>query len=438
MRDRPDARPRLRLLLEYGAARTAFKWKERGEAYDRLPSLDDFVTLTRRAEDCGFDAVFFADFIGLDRQTIETRATIPFEPLTVLSAVAARTERIGLIATASTTFSEPYALARQFASLDHLSGGRAGWNIVTSFRGEENFGLTELPAPADRYERAQEFVDITRALWSSWDADARVADPDVPEYVRSDRVHDIDVEGRWYRVKGALDLPTPVQGEPVLFQAGASGPGIDFAARNAEATFIASPGIEHARAYHDRLREAEAAAGRTPGRVLIFPGLRVVIGETDAEAEALREAQLAVVPLETIRATVESEIEGLDLSDLAWHDEIPEHRFPTAEQIGASSRRQSRAALYREAAFRPGVTVERFLRGVQRSGGHLTLVGSPVTVADKIESWYRSGVIDGFLLGQSIGIDRFFDDVVPELARRGITGADTGEVLLRNRLGLGA
>lgn len=426
----------LRLILEYGAARSSFRWKQQGEPYDRLPSLEDFVSLAVRAEESGFDAVFFADFIGLDRRTVGGRATIPFEPLTLLAAVAARTKRIGLVATASTTFSYPYSVARQFASLDHLSAGRAGWNIVTSFRGEENFGLPSLPEPEERYAMAQEFLDVTQALWSSWEQDATISDATNPAYVDPEKVHDVKFEGRWYRVEGALDLPTPVQGSPVLFQAGASGPGIAFAARNAEATFVASPSIEHARTYQERLREAEQEVGREPGSVLVLPGLRVVLAETDLEAEVLREAQLAQVSLEALRATVEAEFEGLDLSGIEWNEPIPEGRFPSAAQIAEFSRRRSRAELYREAAFRPGVTLERFLRGVQRSGGHLTLVGSPVTVAAQIEHWFSSGVVDGFLLGESIGIDLFFDGVVPELVRRGLIRDEETTTTLRGRLGL--
>lgn len=428
----------LHLILEYGALRGSWRFKEKGQPYDRLPGFQDFLDMALAAERAHFDAVFFADFLGLDRIKLARRATIPFEPQTLLAALAARTSHIGLIATQSTLFNYPFNIARMFSSLDHISGGRSGWNVVTSFKGERNYGMESIPSPQERYAAAQEFVDATLALWDSWKPGAMIADPANRDYVDVSKVVDVNFNGPRYQVEEALDLPPMPQGRPVLVQAGASEDGLNFAARNAEAVFLAAPDIEHALRFSADLRQRVVAAGRSPDALRILPGLRIVLADTDEAAEALHAVGISDADLERTRIRVEDEVAGLDLSGLPLDEPVPAGRFPSLSDIASADRRRSRAALYRDLALAGGATLRTFLSRVQATGGHLVMVGSPKTVADMMENWFNSGACDGFMLGEGIGHELFFEAVVPELVRRGLFRARYEGSTLRQHLGLGA
>lgn len=426
----------LHLVLEFGALRPSWTWKEKGQPYSRLPSFHDFLGMARQAEEAHFDAVFFADFLGLDRIKLARRATIPFEPQTLLAALAAMTSRIGLISTQSTLFNYPFNVARMFASLDHLSEGRAGWNIVTSFNGEKNYGMDTIPSPEERYAAAQEFVDVVLALWDSWEPGANIADPGNPVYVDVSKVHDVNFAGERYRVAEALDLPRPVQGRPVLVQAGASEVGLNFAARNAEVVFVASPTIDHGLEFSTNLRKRVVDAGRPADALRILPGLRIVIAETEAEAWRLQASQGSDTELSGIRKRMETEVEGLDLGGLDLDAPIPPERFPSPEEIAKFGRRRSRAVLIREIALGEGVTLRSFLHKMQGAGAHLEMVGTPKQIAAEMEQWLTSKAADGFMLGSGIGHDLFFSEVVPELVRRGIFRSAYHGNTLRDHLGL--
>lgn len=426
----------LHLVLDFGALASQWKWKEQGKAFTRLPSFQDFLDYAKKAEAAHFDAVFMADFIGLNRTNLAGRAPVPFEPQTILSALAVTTSRIGLIGTQSTLFNYPYNVARLFAALDHLSGGRSAWNLVTSFNGESNYGFTEIPTPEERYDAAQEFLDIINRLWDSWDKDVFINDPANPLYVDTSKVHDVIFSGQYHSINGALDLPRPVQGRPVLVQAGASDIGLDFAARNAEVVFVAALGLEHAQSLSQDLTVRLEAVGRSRDSIRILPGLRIVVAETEEEAVRLRATQYSSNGLEAIRAYVEREVEGLDLSGLDLDSPIPPERFPDDAQIATMRRRRSRAVVLRGLALAKGTTLRDFLQRMQGSGSHFEMIGTPLQIADQIEEWYGSGAVDGFILGAGIGHELFFERVVPELVKRGLFRSNYEHETLRGHLGL--
>ena len=291
---------------------------------DALAALDvrHYVKLAQLAEEARFDSIFFADgqaAIG----TGEFRASGQLEPLTLLTAVAGATSRIGLIATASTTYNDPFSLARRLATVDHVSGGRAGWNIVTSATEEEaaNFSLDGRPLHATRYERADEFLDVATKLWDSWADDHAVGDKVAGVWGEPSRLRRIDHVGTHFRVSGPLNVPRPIQGYPLLVQAGASPDGRAFAAKHAEAIFVAHQTLEQAQQFYADIKAQAAALGRNPDHVVVLPGLVPIIGSTEAEATALAQE------LDDLR------IAGYGLRQLAQYLEVPESELPLDEPL---------------------------------------------------------------------------------------------------------
>jgi len=394
----------------------------------------------RELEHLGFDAVFIADFAGLNRTQIAYDGPRSFEPLTLATYLAAHTDRIGLVITLSTQFSEPYTVARELTSLDRLSGGRAGWNVVTSFNGEVNYGYTTLPAPHDRYRRAREFLGVTKALWKSWDPDAIIADPDSEIYVDTDRVRDIDWEGENFRVRQALDLPPAPQSFPVIAQAGASDIGIEFAAESAEVVFVASPDLASGQSYYRKLKDAVVANGRHPDDLKVLPGIRIYLGDTETDAKAAYRAELTDRDLERAREAIRYEIPELDLTDLGFDDPIPLDRFPTLAELEQRGRRVSRALIYRR-WIETGeyATLRDFLVRYATSFGHFQIVGTAEHAAATIAQWIDEGAADGFILLGGSSFERIRRDLLPRLRDLGIfrdpeneNGHDIG---LRRRLG---
>lgn len=404
---------------------------------DALAALDPrhYVRLAQLAEDAKFDSIFFADgqvAIG----TGEFRASGQLEPLTLLTAVAGATSRIGLIATASTTYNEPYALARRFATVDHVSGGRAGWNIVTSATQEEaeNFSLADRPLQATRYERADEFLDVATKLWDSWADDHQVGDKEAGVWGDPTRLRAIDHVGTHFRVAGPLNVPRPVQGYPLLVQAGASEQGRAFAAKHAEAIFVAHQTLEQAQEFYADIKAQVAAAGRHPDHVVVLPGLVPIIGSTEAEATALAQQ------LDDLR------IAGYGLRQLAQYLEVPESELPLDEPLPRyvveQERREgfdSRAKLVIELAEREGLTVRQLLGRLGGGRGHHVLIGTPEQVADHIETWFTQGAADGFnIMGAALpsGLETFIETVLPILRARGLFRTEYAGTTLREHYGL--
>ncbi|MEU8614863.1 LLM class flavin-dependent oxidoreductase [Actinoplanes sp. NPDC048791] len=397
------------------------------EASWRLPGSDPYANLSlaahqrlaRIAEDARFDSVFLADSPVLWSDP-GRRPSGKLEPTLLLASLAATTSHIGLIATASTSYNEPYNLARRFASLDHLSGGRAGWNIVTTAgdAAARNFGLADQPLHRTRYERADEFLEVATKLWDSWTDDAIVADKQQGVHAQSDRVRRIDHRGAHFRVDGPLNVPRSPQAYPLLVQAGSSQDGKEFAARWAEAVFTAQPTLAESQAFYADLKRRVVAAGRDPGHVVILPGIVPVIGDTEAEARELdAELDRLIAPQYALRTLAQTL--GVDAGTLHLDRPLPA-QLPGEDRIeGAKSRR----TLIVDWARRDNLTVRELIGRLGGGRGHRTFTGTPVQVADTIQHYFENGAADGFNIMPAVlpsGIEAFATKVVPILQERGL------------------
>jgi FMN-dependent oxidoreductase (nitrilotriacetate monooxygenase family) len=393
----------------------------------------------REAERALLDGVFYVDFTGLNRTAIAANPDVPFEPMTILAALAAHTDRIGLIGTASTLFTAPYGLARQFASLEQISGGRAGWNAVTSFAAAEAYGLDALPSPADRYRQAQEVVDAVRALWSSWAPDAVVADAESGVFVDVERIAHVSIHGDFVDVEGALDIPRSVQGQPVVFQAGASADGIAFAARNAEAIFAATPTRALAAEFSAELGRAARATGRQRDDIRILPGAHLYVRDTIEKAwEAAQTAAVTPHRIESILSDLDEELPTLRLRGLELDRPIPADAFPGPDEIARLGARRSRIETYRRLAYDETPTYREFLARAAISGPHAAFIGTPVSVADEMEEWLTSRAADGFTILGGDEIPHLDETLFAELRRRGLFRTEYEGSTLREHLRLPA
>ncbi|MFF8288670.1 LLM class flavin-dependent oxidoreductase [Streptomyces sp. NPDC016309] len=409
-------------------------WRHPLTTPERVTDLTYFQELARTAERGLLDSVFLADGLALWGK-VRHNALGGFEPLTLLSALATVTERIGLIATVSTTFNEPFSTARAFASLDHLSGGRAGWNIVTSGTVDEarNFGRDEHLEHGLRYERAREFVEVAVKLWDSWDDDAIVLDRAAGIYADTDKVRPVDHRGTHFGVRGPLNVPRPPQGHPLLVQAGASEDGKEFAARYAEAVFTAQQTLSDAQAFAKDLRSRLPRHGRTEDDVRILPGICPVIGSTEAEARAL-ERELTDLQVPEYGLAQLSGMLGTDLTGLPLDGPLPE--LPDERDINGN---RSRFALVAELGRREGLTLRELIARLGGGRGHRVVVGTAEQIADELQEWFTEGAADGFNIMPPYlpgGLDHFVDQVVPILQARGLfRTAYTGRTL-REHYGL--
>jgi FMN-dependent oxidoreductase (nitrilotriacetate monooxygenase family) len=413
------------------------------EASWRLPQADPYANLSlaahqrlaRIAEDAKFDSVFLADSPVLWNDP-GRRPSGKLEPTVLLAALAVTTSRIGLIATASTSYNEPFNLARRFASLDHLSRGRAGWNIVTTAgdAAARNFGLADQPLHRTRYERADEFLEVATRLWDSWTDDAIVADKQRGVHALRERVRAIDHHGTFFRVDGPLNLPRSPQAYPLLVQAGSSEDGKEFAAKWAEAVFTAQPTLAESQAFYADLKRRAAAAGRDPDHVVILPGIVPVIGDTEAEARELDAELDRLIGPEYARKQLANTL-GVDPELLQLDRPLPEN-LPGEEQIeGAKSRR----TLIVEWARREHLTVRELIGKLGGGRGHRTFTGTPVQVADTIQHYFENGAADGFNIMPAVlpsGLEAFAGKVVPILQERGLFRTEYRGTTLREHYGL--
>jgi FMN-dependent oxidoreductase (nitrilotriacetate monooxygenase family) len=408
----------------------------------RLPENDPleffdpeyYVRLARMAEEAKLDGVFLADLSGIlpgaSRQQSDSTA---LDPLLLLSFVAARTSTIGVFCTVSTSWNDPFNTARKLATLDHLSRGRSGWNVVTSGLLPEavNFGYDELPPHDDRYARAEEFIEVVLGLWDSWDDDALVCDREAGVVFDPERVRPISHRGERFSVQGPLTVPRPPQGRPLIMQAGSSDIGLAFAARYADVAFTIQAELESARRFREETKKRAESAGRDPDRVLVFPGVMPVVGRTREEAEArFHEIDDTVIPEASSLGTVFS----MDIGELDLDAPLPEgieeraaeNSRSTAEHIVALARRES-------------LTVGQLIRRFAWAAGHLRLVGTGAEIADTFQAWHEAGAADGFnlLFGSVEGdLDRFVEYVLPELRRRGLFREEYTGTTLREHYGL--
>jgi FMN-dependent oxidoreductase (nitrilotriacetate monooxygenase family) len=385
------------------------------EAYPAGFDIGTYVDFAQTAERACFDMVFVADVFALTPGA-KHRDSLRFEPLTLLSALAMVTKHVGLVATATTTYNEPYNVARQFASIDQISGGRAGWNIVTSSSSLEahHFGYDAHPEAAKRYEIAHEFVDVVRGLWDSWDEDALIIDKTKGIFFDPTRLHTLNHVGRHFKVRGPLSIPRSPQGQPVLVQAGSSDAGKTLASSVGEVIFTIQRDLASAQAFYADIKERAVTHGREPHHALILPGVMPVIGRTRQEAhDKYEQLQALIHPDAGLQAL--GSMMGRDFTGIDVDGPMPD--------VDVRTLTQSRAVGVVEAASQNRMTVRQVYEKLVVSKGHRQLIGTVQDIADNLQEWFEAGGADGFNImpAQTIGdLREFAEGVVPELQRRGL------------------
>jgi FMN-dependent oxidoreductase (nitrilotriacetate monooxygenase family) len=396
-------------------------WRHPAASPRSLFDIRYYQELAQTAEAGLFDSIFFADQLALQDDIAHGPRT-GLEPITVLSALAVSTSRIGLISTASTTYTEPFNLARQFASLDHISRGRIGWNIVTSWSAlsARNYGGTGLLSHAERYERAEEFMTVVEGLWDSWADDAELDERASGRYANAERIRPLNHEGAYYQVVGPLNLPRCPQGRPVLVQAGSSEQGRDFAARYAEAIFTAQLEKRTAQSFYADLKSRVAAAGRAADQALILPGLSPMIAASEVEAQRMSEELGELANPEAGRKRLSGRFGGYDFSHLPLDKPLEPDDFPDPSTVEAA---RSRTEVILQFVRREKPTLRQLLGMLAGARGHYTMAGTPEQVADLMTEWFHDGAADGFNVMPPLlpaMLEVFIAEVIPLLQRRGL------------------
>jgi N-acetyl-S-(2-succino)cysteine monooxygenase len=427
---------KLGLFLE-GTGHHVAAWRDADVDPRGRQTFAQYLDSARIAERGKFDLLFMADTnatFGADDVESWTRTTAAsrLEPITLLGALAAVTERIGLVATATTTYFEPFHVARLFASIDQISGGRAGWNLVTSLAIAEayNFGKETHLHHADRYARAREFAKVVLGLWDSWEDGAVIADKDSGIYFDRSKLHLLNHKGKHFAVRGPLTVHRSPQGHPIIVQAGQSDDGRDLAAETAEVTFTVQQDLDAGRAFYADIKRRAAAYGRHPDSIKVMPGVMPVIGATRAEAADKYERLQALLSPELAIKDLSSHF-GFDLSQYPLDGPVPDPD-PAVEQKG-------RVTVMVQLARRENLTIRQLYKRVYGQRGHRVVIGTPGEVADALEAWYRGGAADGFNimpLTFQRGLLDFVDLVIPELQRRRLFRTDYEGKTLRENLGL--
>ena len=417
-------------------------WDHPGADPRSLMDISYYVDLAQQAEAARFDSIFFADVLMMTNDAMESGRFWP-DPVIMLAALAMKTEYIGLIATGSCTYSEPYNLARQFASIDHISGGRAAWNIVTTWveAVAANYGR-EHTAHGDRYEMGEEFVASVKDLWDSWADDALVDDRSGNGVCGNlDRITPIDFQGEYYQVKGPLNVPRSPQGRPVLVQAGASDRGRDFAALHAEAIFTAHLEKETAQEFYKDIKTRAKEFGRNPDQIVVLPGLNPVLGGTEAEAKQNLLDLNARMDPEVGRRTLSQRFAGHDFDHIDLDQPLKVSDFPDPQSLETM---KSRAALIVRIVGNEGLTLRELLARFAGGRGHYTTAGTPEQIADLIADWCDPDApggpaADGFNFMPPVIpalMDPFIDEVIPLLQKRGLFRTEYEGSTLRENLGL--
>ena len=386
---------------------------------------------TQLAEGAKFDFVFIADSLHIHEKS-SPHYLNRFEPLTILSALAALTSNIGLVATVTVSYTEPYQVARQFASLDHISDGRAGWNVVTSWLSgtADNFGKAEHPPHAVRYRIAQEHVAVVKGLWDSWEDDAFAYNKQTGEFFTPGKLHALEHKGEFFSVKGPLNIARSRQGQPVIFQAGTSEDGRNFAAGNADAIFVSAEGFDEARAYYQDLKKRAQGFGRDARELSILPGIRPIVGRDAAEVEDRYQQAVALVSIEDAIVAL-----GRPFNDHDFSQYPLDAPFPELGDLGANSQKGGSDRI-KQLARDEGLTLREV--ALRFSQPRRDFVGTPEQVADAIEHWFENGAADGFIINSLLpdGLQYFTEQVVPVLQRRGLFRSEYSGHTLRDNLGL--
>lgn len=414
------ARPQMKLVLfAQGVGVAQSVWRSPRTQPERLHSLGYWAELAQLAEAGRFDAFFIADTLNLSPSITADAITRP-DPVALLSAVSAVTSRIGLVGTSSTTYNDPFTVARQFATLDHLSEGRAGWNVVTTAiaAAAANHGSTDLPDHGDRYQRAEEFVDVVTALWEAWGEHAVVADRAAGVYADGDLIRPVDHRGDHFQVRGPLNVPRSPQGRLPLAQAGSSGPGMDLGARVGNLLFTTQVDLDESRSFVADVKRRAAAFGRNLDHVKVLPGLTPILGRTEGEARELAAELGSHVSEQATLQFLQQSFGGVDLSG---HDlDAP---FPDIRSQLPAHASVSRPELFIRTALSEGLTLRQMVQRIGLSIGHRSFVGTPDQLTDEMERWFTSGGADGFVILPAdlpVGFAQFVEEVVPRLQARGL------------------
>lgn len=412
---------------------------------DAIPELDvgveHYVRAAQAAEAAKLDAIFFEDQAAIPRANDILKGdaygaahprAIHFDPTMLLPALAMKTRHLGLAATSTATYNEPYNVARKFSSIDFISNGRAGWNLVTSFNENEaqNFGLDKHVDHSLRYERASEFVDVVTGLWDSWEPGAVTRDKETGVYFDVSKMRFLQHEGRFFKVRGPLPMGRSPQGRPVIFQAGSSEPGRELAARTADVVFTLQTDLKDARAFRDDIRKRAERFGRDPDSVKVLPGVTPIVGKTDEEAQAFREEMRDLIPEELAISHLAPHSGGLNFRDFDLNGPMPD----LPETNAGKSHREAIVSLARRENLSILQTARRFAEG-----SYMKLVGAPSTIADTMQEWLEADACDGFLAVPTHfprGVEDFTGLVVPELQRRGVFRKEYDGPHLRDHLGV--
>jgi FMN-dependent oxidoreductase (nitrilotriacetate monooxygenase family) len=414
-----------------GAGRTWTDWRHPDAEPGASTNFAYYKRRAQLAESARFDFVFIADSLFITH-TSSPHYLNRFEPVTLLSGLAAVTSHIGLVATVTASYTEPFNLARQFASLDHISGGRAGWNVVTSWLDgtASNFSKSEHLGHGERYRRAEEFIEVVRGLWDSWEDDAFVHDKASGVFFDPAKLHALDHKGEFFSVRGPLNIARSRQGQPVIFQAGTSDDGRNFAARHSDAIFVGHDGIDEARAYYRDVKSRATGFGRDPAKLFVLPAVAPVIGATEAEAERLWQERANLVSVDAALRML-----GRSFNDYDFTKHDLDAPFPS---LGGEGLNSSQGAVLKvtRAARDEGLTLRQVALRFATPRGNF--VGTPEQIADKFEEWLRTGASDGFVVGESLPgqFQRLAETVIPILQRRGSFRSDYEGTTFRESLGL--
>lgn len=414
-------------------------WRLPGSATDGGANIRHWVRCARMIEDAKFDMLFIADGPGVsgthDLDTLSLTSRIDrMDPMAILSALSMTTQNLGLVATITTTYTEPFNVARAVASLDHISGGRAGWNIVTSGNKDDalHFNRDTHVPHAERYVRAEEYVDVVRGLWDSWEDDAFSRDKEKPQFFDPDKVHFLNHKGKYYSVKGPLSVSRAPQGHPVLVQAGSSEAGMNLSARVSDVVFTSQSSLSGAQAFYANVKGRCDQFGRSPDSLKVMPGVLLFVGQTESEAKEKYDRLQSLIPLRLALQRLSTNLGGVDLSGFDLDKPLPE--------IPVNTARVSAVESYIAISRAEGLTLRQMAMRSAAAKHHWTLIGSVTQVVDQLEEWFRKGGADGFnLLASDVpgGVEDMIKLVVPELRRRGLFRHDYEGATLRENLGLG-
>ncbi|ANF96866.1 LLM class flavin-dependent oxidoreductase [Paenibacillus bovis] len=415
----------------HGIGGSMSTWRHPEVPVDASVSLDFYKRQALKAEAGKFDLVFIADGLFINEQSLPHFLN-RFEPVTILSALAAVTSRIGLVGTISTSYSEPFTIARQLSSLDHISGGRAGWNVVTSpLEGSAlNYSRAQHPSHPERYKIAAEYLEVTKGLWDSWEEDAFVRDKTTGVFFDPSKLHTLNHQGEYFSVQGPLNIGRSRQGQPVIFQAGSSEDGRNLAAQSADAVFTGQETLEDAQAFYQDVKKRAAAYGRSEEEVKILPGITPVIGRTAAEAEERYREIASLVTVDKALLYLGRFFDHHDFSQYALDEP-----FPELHGIGSNSFRSGTDKIKKDARER-NLTLREV--ALQAATPRSNFIGTAEQVADRIQYWFEQRGSDGFIIHSDLpsGLHQFVDEVVPILQERGIYREDYEYETLRENLGV--